>query len=269
MRLVKNYLVPESIEQAMEMLKSPDYKIIAGGSKINSEKTGEYGLIDIRKCGLNYIKVTQGILHIGAMTRISELLDNKDFCGLGESFVNALKSTGHAIVRNQITIGGSVSSLTPWFNLATLLLLADANIIYIDENNSGSISFREYCDNSPREFIRRKIIKEITIPIKKYEFKYIRFSQTEVDYAPLYVACSGKTPDSLKIAISGCLPEPKLFDNSDFHISDLSSETVEKSCNDFIEKIKGKVISTNVNFSREYIIKILPRLIKESIMEEK
>jgi len=233
MRKILEYIVPETTEKTLELLsKLDDYKIIAGGSKINQEKTGEYGLIDIRDCGLNYIRKLDGMLHIGAMTKISELLDSDDFCGLGQCFVKALKSTGHAIVRNQITLGGSVCALNPWFNLATLLLLSDAKLLYIDKNGENTISFRDYCKNLPRNFIKGKLLKEIIISIKKYNFNYTRFSQTEVDYAPLYVASdvvlSGNNIESAKIAISGCLSEPDFFEDIGLSGVEANRENIEK-----------------------------------------
>ncbi|MDD2715846.1 MAG: FAD binding domain-containing protein [Candidatus Wallbacteria bacterium] len=272
MRKVVDYFVPENPKEALQLLKRHEKaRILAGGSGINAEKNGEYSLIDLKECGLSYIKAGKSGVRIGAMTTISEILGHPFSSKLGTFFVHSLATTGHAVVRNQITIGGSVASMLPWFNLATLLLLLEAELKLLGPGGEEKISFAEYTRKKIHEYLKNRLIVEVILPSKALgDWSFTRLALTEVDFAPLFV-CSrlswkGKNVDSVKIAVSGCTTRPMLLPKT---AAAFSAGFNEKAADDAgktaVKELNGKIISANLNFPLEYIVQILPAFIKSNL----
>ena len=183
---VKEYLYPESLDEALDLLKKKgkSAKVVGGGLDIvwRSPKGVEY-LIDLENLGLSYIEEDEEKIKIGAKTTIGEaqksLVVGKLFKG---KLTEVFSEIATPIIRNVITFGGSVARNYPWSDITAILLTIDASlVIFTGEEKEMTLS--EFMRVEIEEFLDEAIIKEVRI--KKfdpsYHFSYIRFTRTASD----------------------------------------------------------------------------------------
>lgn len=273
MRKILEYHAPQSIQQVLSLLgeKQKKPRILGGGSFLNLDKTGEYSLIDLKNSGLKGITKENGTIRVGAMTVISEILEHGFAAGTGNFCDKAFRSTAHAVARNQITIGGSVAALLPWFNAAGVLFLLNVEIELQGKNGKEKISFREYVEKQ-KEILEDKVITAVIFPEKTEGIgTFTRFSMTEIDYAPVFVTSiikkSGETVTGAEIAVTGCVKRPVLlFEVSRMILNTaLDEETLNRAGKTAQVELSGKLISHNPNFTVEYLEKIIPALVKANL----
>lgn len=79
--MIEQYLRPDSIEQALELMKEHAGSAIwfAGGSKLNATptKTDKTVAISLENLAINSVSVEGATVHIGAMCRVQELIENE------------------------------------------------------------------------------------------------------------------------------------------------------------------------------------------------
>lgn len=260
MKKILDYKAPNSITDAINLLETLENPlIISGGTRINQKKNGTYSLIDLKNCNLNYIKGKANLLRIGATTKIEELLENPLIDKFGPHFKRALITTAHTQGRNMISIGGSIATMLPWFNLLPILCILNTEIILINKNGEITVNINDFIKDK-NKYLKLSIIKEILIPYPNGEIHFNRLTLTKVDYAPVILA-SLKYDSGIKIGISACLITPMVFEFKDTYNCDEISKEIMSSIGD-------KIISTNINFSKDYIKKILPTLICDLIKGE-
>lgn len=123
------YHRPRSLEEAIEALKAPDAKILAGGQSLlpllRLRLAEPASLVDLQDIpGLFGLEVQGENLRIGAMTRHVEILDRAPWEVLRE----AAAETGDRQVRRLGTIGGTVSHADPSADLPAALLALGATL---------------------------------------------------------------------------------------------------------------------------------------------
>ncbi|MDD5089867.1 MAG: FAD binding domain-containing protein [Candidatus Wallbacteria bacterium] len=272
MRKILDYHAPAAPIDALRISQSSTKaRFLAGGSYLSREKTLECTLIDLKNCGLAHISEANGNLRIGAMSTITDLLLHPASSGPGKAFLQALSSTGHAIVRNQITIGGSIAGMLPWFNLAAPLMVLDASLLVLESSGETTISFRSFVANKPREYLKNRLILALNIPlVSDRELCFSRLSLTEVDFAPMFAAASisreGETVKAAYVAVSGCLPGPVMISGASELIgkklSRSEAETVGQAA---LHELQGKIISANPNFPPAYLEEVLPVVVADCL----
>lgn len=192
----RDYIAPETIEEAYEALLSKNSaRLIGGGCFIRLGKK-EIGLaIDLWKTGLNYIEDKGGEIEIGAMTSLRDL-ERSEL--LKENFGKLIRdSVKHIIgvqLRNIATIGGTIYSKYGFSDPLTAFLSLNADVYLY---KGGRIPLEEFLKE---EKGRRDILEKIIIRknIKTASFQTIRNSS--VDYAILSVAFSN-IDDKYRISI--------------------------------------------------------------------
>lgn len=178
---VKNCFYPETLEECLKLLN--DFKekgdIVGGGVDIvwRERKELEY-LIFLDKLNLNYIKRNNEKILIGAATTLDEL-EKIDI--LNGSFKKAIKSVATPILRNVMTVGGTIVRGYSWSDILTIFITLEGKVkIYDGEEQTFSIDdFLQYKKNSKKKFI----LTEIQLPNygNSYHFSYIRFTRTSSD----------------------------------------------------------------------------------------
>ena len=106
---IKNYVRPESLEEAYELNQKKSSCILGGMLWLKMGNRNVGTAIDLSKLGLNEIKETEEEFQIGAMTSLRELEVHK---GLAAYTNGAMKESLRHIVgvqfRNRATVGGSI-----------------------------------------------------------------------------------------------------------------------------------------------------------------
>jgi len=204
---VKKCFYPENLDECLKLLN--DFKengdIVGGGVDIvwRERKELEY-LIFLDKLNLNYIKSDDEKILIGAATTLDEL-EKIDI--LNGSFRKAIKSVATPILRNVMTVGGTIVRGYSWSDILTIFITLEGKVkIYDGDENVFSIDdFLKYKKNSKKKFI----LTEILLPNYKnfYHFSYIRFTRTASDIPLLnegiLLKLNGKKVEKANIILGG------------------------------------------------------------------
>lgn len=156
--MIEQYLRPDSTAQALELMQQHAGNAIwfAGGSKLNAAptKTDKTVAISLEKLDFNKIEKQGEAVHIGAMCRIQDLIDN-------ELIPSALKQASALIysrhVRNQATLGGEIAALQPEALLVPGLMALKATVVLAD---GREMEVEDYISTEKRDLITKVIIPE-------------------------------------------------------------------------------------------------------------
>jgi CO/xanthine dehydrogenase FAD-binding subunit len=130
-----DYVAPNSLEAAVEALAATDGdgKVMAGGQSLmpllNFRMTRPSTIIDLTHiAGLSFIELRDNAVAIGAMTRHAELEFSKLVAARLPVMAAAMPHVAHLAIRNQGTIGGSLSHADPAAELPMLAVFYGATI---------------------------------------------------------------------------------------------------------------------------------------------
>src|SRR6202035_4103665 len=140
-----------SVDHALALLTrfGPEARILAGGHSLipmmKLRLAQPETLIDINGLSeLSYIKVTDGELRIGALTRHAQLLDSPV---VGEHFAilhDAETVIADPVVRNWGTVGGSLGRAAPSEDLSAAFAALKASMVVQDPEGSRTVQAREF-----------------------------------------------------------------------------------------------------------------------------
>ena len=163
-----------SIEHALALLArfGPEARILAGGHSLipmmKLRLAQPETLVDINGLGeLCYLRVTDGELRIGALTRHAQLLDSPV---AGQHFAilhDAEKVIADPIVRNWGTVGGSLCQADPSEDLSAAFAALKATMLIQGPGGSRTVPAREF-HTGPYETVVApgELLTEIRIAIR-------------------------------------------------------------------------------------------------------
>ena len=164
-----------SINHAIALLEKlgPEARLVAGGHsllpmmKLRLARP-EY-LIDINDLvgDLSYIRVENGELRIGAMTRHSELLGSVLAGEHYQILHDAERVIADPVVRNRGTVGGSIGQADPSEDLSAVFSAARATIMITSSTGVRGVAARDI-HNGPYETVvgEAEMITGVRIPIR-------------------------------------------------------------------------------------------------------
>jgi xanthine dehydrogenase FAD-binding subunit len=131
-----NFLSPNTLEQACQMLTKTDGRIIAGGTDIipqlRNNRIQTNWLIDLSYLnGLRYIKRQDNKVLIGALTTYTELIESPLLQVEAPLLVQAAAMVGARQTRNRGTLGGNIANASPAGDIIPPLLSLDANVTLV------------------------------------------------------------------------------------------------------------------------------------------
>jgi carbon-monoxide dehydrogenase medium subunit len=163
-----------SVEHALALLArfGPESRILAGGHslipmmklRIAQPET----LIDINGLSeLSYIRVTDGELRIGALTRHAQLLDSAVAAEHFAILQDAEKVIADPIVRNWGTVGGSLCQADPSEDLSAAFAALKATMIIQGPGGSRAVPARQF-HTGPYETVVApgELLTEFRIPVR-------------------------------------------------------------------------------------------------------
>ena len=163
-----------SVAHALALLTryGPEARILAGGHSLipmmKLRLAQPETLVDINGLSeLSYIRVADGELQIGALTRHAELLDS---ALAGEHFAilhDAERVIADPVVRNWGTIGGSLCQADPSEDLSATFAALKAIMVICHPDGSRTVSARDF-HTGPYETVvaPAELLTEIRIPIR-------------------------------------------------------------------------------------------------------
>jgi carbon-monoxide dehydrogenase medium subunit len=194
-----DYLAVHSINEAVALLDQhgEDAKVLAGGQSLipllRFRLAGPSILIDINRIdGLEYLRETNGTLHIGALTRESEL-DNSSL--IRERYPILFETStvvADPVVRNWATVGGNIAHADPANDHPATMIAMGARVVAVGPGGERVIPIEEFFTDAPFETTLHpnEILTEIRVPAPVYRSggAYIKLERKVGDYAIAGVA---------------------------------------------------------------------------------
>ncbi|MFQ5763012.1 MAG: FAD binding domain-containing protein [Candidatus Bathyarchaeia archaeon] len=187
----QEYITPTALSEALSILQENGdrAKIVAGGTQVY--ETAMRGMIaqaekivDIEKLGLSYIKEDNGHVRIGAATTFTEILDSTLLEKVCPLMVDAVNHIRPLQVRNAATVGGSICSGLPVFDIPTTLLALDARVKAVSSKGERSLDLGGFfLDYFLTELKPTELLTEIEIPKLSADTKtaFMKLERTYVD----------------------------------------------------------------------------------------
>ena len=251
---------PETVEDAYNLLISKKNNTVLGGCaylRLGSKRIGT--AIDLAKLGLDYVKVQDGYLELGAMTTFRDLETNPI---VRESFNGILpKAIGNIIgvqFRNIVTVGASVYSKYGFSDLITALLALDTEVVL---HQGGRMPLAKFLESPCKKDILIKIL------IKKNYTRaaYQNLRKSASDYPILNVAVSNLN-EQWTVAVGARPSKAKIAHMASQVLTNksLTAESIAEAASIAAEELS---FGSNARGTAEYRRAICEVLVKRAITE--
>ncbi|NMS91646.1 FAD-binding protein [Clostridioides difficile] len=248
---IKEYTVPESLEEAYKILTSKKNNVILGGCgfiKLSNKNIGT--AIDLKAINLNYIKEDEKNIFIGADTSLRSLeIDKtiKNYCsGIVSSAVSNIVGVQF---RQGARIGASVFSKYGFSDLIPALLVVGAKVRLYKE---GLLELNEFLDKK----LSRDILVEVILPKRDAIAVFDSIRKCTGDFSVLNSAML-KENNTYKIAIGARPQRAKVA---------LEASTILSETNDIdkasIIASEELTYGSNMRASKDYRIDMASALVK-------
>lgn len=257
------YIVAPSVDEIPSLLDEHKGKarIIAGGTLIHELSfrgllENISTLIDISKIGLNYVKWEKGTLRIGATTTFTELLDVLSAKAYPELALleDALKSIRPIQVRNVATVGGSICSGLPFFDLPVALLALDATVRIVGLSKQRELKISDFSrDYFSTDLKNEEFVTEIQIPNLPIRTSgaFLKLETNSVDWALVNTATrvskDGDKMRNVRITIGGNGVERKVI-----RALNVESALEEKVPSEEVIAKATEFVATDVNMASDF-----------------
>lgn len=144
------YHTPRTVDDALALLAEHghDGKVLAGGQSLvpllNFRLARPAHLIDINNLGeLAGLRVRDGNLHIGALTRQSTVERSEAVSEQWPLLRQAIDFVAHAQIRNRGTVGGSIAHADPAAELPVALAALDGSVVVRSTRGERELGWNE------------------------------------------------------------------------------------------------------------------------------
>jgi len=163
------YHKPTTLVEAAALLAEDGRTIIAGGTDLLVNPrymVGVREVVDIRKLGLNYIRVENGWLHIGAGATMRTVAQQAAL----QRLANGILARGAAVcgspnIRNMATLVGNIASALPSADTPPALLALNAEVVLVGTNGERVVPLDNFFVGPAQSVRKRELISELRIPL--------------------------------------------------------------------------------------------------------
>ncbi len=167
------YEKPTSVEGLLATLaeQGDGAKILAGGQSLvpmmNLRLVYPEVLLDINGLSeLDYLRLEDGMLRIGALTRHNTLRDSDllaERCPLAAA---AYRHVAHATIRNRGTLGGNLSHADPASEMPAVMLCLEASLVLRSNAGERSVAASDFFQGALTTALQsHELLTEIRIPL--------------------------------------------------------------------------------------------------------
>ncbi|HYB00223.1 MAG TPA: xanthine dehydrogenase family protein subunit M [Ktedonobacteraceae bacterium] len=194
-----DYLAAHSINEAVAMLDQhgEGAKILAGGQSLipllRFRLASPTVLIDINRIdGLEYLHETEGTLHIGALTRESELDNSSLIRERYPILFDTSRVVADPVVRNWATVGGNIAHADPANDHPATMIAMGAKVVAVGPSGERVLPIEEFFTDAPFEtsLHSNELLTEIRVPapVQGSGGAYVKLERKVGDYAIAGVA---------------------------------------------------------------------------------
>jgi carbon-monoxide dehydrogenase medium subunit len=207
-----DYARATSIDEAIELLRREDSKVLAGGHSLLPHLKLRFArpslLVDIgRLDDLRYVREDGDRIAIGALSRHADLaLDPilAQGCGL---LARTAGNVGDPQVRHRGTIGGSVAHSDPASDVATILLTLDSDFVARGPDGERTIPAADFFTGPFETALGpQELLTEIRVP-KVEGGRYLKHVRRQQDWATVAVAAARVNGD-VHVGLAAMGPTP-------------------------------------------------------------
>ena len=196
------YARPSSLDEALGLLVSSNgnASILAGGQSLmptlNMRLSSPSLLIDINNLAeLDGIKVAEGSLRIGALTRHSSVEGSKEVAQHAPLITMAMPHIAHPAIRNRGTFGGSIALADPAAELPACLCALNADIEIANTNGRRKIAASDFFkDLYETDLADDELLTAVEVPLNAegYKSAFQELARRHGDYAMTGLAAHAK-----------------------------------------------------------------------------
>jgi len=194
-----DYLAAHSINEAVALLDQhgEDAKVLAGGQSLipllRFRLARPTVLIDINRIeGLEYLRESDGTLHIGALTRESELDSSSLIRERYPILFDTSSVVADPVVRNWATVGGNIAHADPANDHPATMLAMGARVVAVGPAGERVLPIEEFFTDMPFETAlhSNEVLTEIRVPapVQGSGGAYVKLERKVGDYAIAGVA---------------------------------------------------------------------------------
>lgn len=166
------YLAPHSLSEALRMLDryQETARPLAGGQSLvpmmNMRLARPDQIIDLNGLDeMDYLKIGNEELRIGAMTRQRALERSSLVCASWPLLPEATRHMGHIQIRNRGTVGGSLAHAFPSAELPIVMLALEASFLLRSERHERIVAAREFfVDAMSTVLAPGELLVEVRVP---------------------------------------------------------------------------------------------------------
>src|SRR5262245_43312205 len=216
------YHAPRSVDEALDLLTryGGDARPLAGGQSLvpllNLRVSRPAALVDLNALpGLAYIRLDDGQLRVGAMTRQRAIEFSPVARGAAPLLVEATALVGHLPIRSRGTLGGSLAHADPAAEYPTVLTALEGEVVARSPRGDRVVQaaelFRSYLATS---LAADELLVEVRLPVPAAGggFAFEEFSRRHGDFAIVGIAALLAPRDGgcmmARLAAAGAGPAP-------------------------------------------------------------
>lgn len=176
---VSTYFVPRSLPEALDLMQrhGSGLLVMAGGTVvmplINDGLSMPETVMGLRRAGLDGLERVDGTLRIGAMTTLTQLVDQDAILMLHE----AARSTASWSVRNMGTVGGNLFTPPPGGDVAVALLALDASVTLEGLRGRRSLPIGDFFTGFLTTLAEDELLVGIEVPVPAGRTAFIKFGR--------------------------------------------------------------------------------------------
>lgn len=259
MLTIKNYARPETVDEALGLLRAKKSNVALGGMlwlKLQDKNVDT--AVDLSGLGLDAIEETPEGWRIGAMATLRQLETHKGLAAFtGGALAESVKHIVGVQLRNLATIGGSVFGRFGFSDPLTLLLALDAKVELAE---AGRMSLRDFAQSG----IRKDILTHIFLPGGNVEAAYLSQRNSATDF-PVLTCAVARRQGKVACAVGARPARAARFDDG---AGLLAGGVTEESAAAFAEDVTRRaVFGSNTRGSAEYRRQVCRALVSRAVLK--
>jgi carbon-monoxide dehydrogenase medium subunit len=165
------YFAPETLKEALQLLgkHGSRIRVLAGGTDLVRNMNLEFIVPDnilwIGKLGLEFIKNTDGVLHVGAATRMQTASASKLLQDKAAALAQAAGKMAAPPVRSLATLGGNICNASPAGDTICAMIALGADVVLTSSRGKRVVPLEKVFTGPGKTVLKPgELLTEIRIP---------------------------------------------------------------------------------------------------------
>jgi len=201
--MITDYYRPETLPEALELLKRPDTLPLGGGTLLSQLKTASVKVVDLQALGLDTLQKKGSNLEIGATVTLQQLLESEH---APTALKAAIKLEAPLNIRNTATVAGALIAADGRSTFASVMLALDAKLTM--QPDDGTVEIGNFLPLRSKNLIG-KLITAIAIPLN-LRLTFESVARTPADKPIVCAALANWPSGRARLALGGYGKSPLL-----------------------------------------------------------